>query len=419
MKNTMKVLFLTSVDHPQVRMESESLRRFCDLNYVVIKGFKKMEAFISLIKKLPILFLSLLRLRIPPVPIKLFIYCILTSSILLDEIKRNGRKYNLIYAHWLYPAGFVGLVLSRIINSKVVSVVWGYDIQAVQEVKGYGIKGLKRVLSKYVIMRSDLTVLNHTAHQRIVAALLGNVYNNLSHKVIHFPLGIPDIAKNAPENLTEELKVKLSCVIDKKIMKGKKIILYSPSLRPYYGVIEFIKAIPLVNSNIDNCLFIIVGEGELRGVAERLIQDDEILKNRVFFTGRISHRSVTVLYRLSSVVCDLAYPGPGTTTLEAFCFGKAVIGIKAPKKIIEHGVNGFIVKKGDYKELANYIITILKNPDLERMFSLNARKTFEKEFSIDKRIKTLLEVFNKLITSSDGERRGYFRTSQRNYEMEN
>jgi len=114
----------------------------------------------------------------------------------------------------------------------------------------------------------------------------------------------------------------------------------------------------------------------------------------VILMEKVNHESMKVLYKLSALVCDLAYYGTGTTALEALCFGKPVIGIESSKTVITHGVNGFVIKKGDYKSLANYIIAILKDDEMRRELSINARKTFEENFTIQKRINRLLKIFN-------------------------
>jgi glycosyltransferase involved in cell wall biosynthesis len=177
---------------------------------------------------------------------------------------------------------------------------------------------------------------------------------------------------------------------------GKKVVLYAPSLRPLYGIKEFLKATRIVSNSIKDCVFIIVGDGELKNEAIKFIRENE-LEDRVFLLGKVSYESMKILYKMSTLVCDLAYPGTGTTTLEAFCFGKPVIGIKSPKPVITHGKNGFLIEKGDYESLAKYMEILLKHPKLQETFSLEARNTYEKYFNIEKRILALVGIFNKMM----------------------
>ena len=387
----MKVLFLTSVDHPQVRLEAEHLGKKLDLTYVVVPSLNKKllpQSLKYLIKHFPKVCLSLIKLHPPLIPQVL--YYLLLFVTFLENKKIASKKYDIIYAHWLYPAGFLALLLSKIWETKVVSVIWGYDIQVVREAKNYGIYGTNRVISRFVIEKSDLVVTNHKIHKIIAYHISKQKINN---KIIYIPPAIPDISLNIQEEPTTELKEKISPILNNS---RKKVVLYAPSLRPLYGIKEFLKATRIVSNSIKDCVFIIVGDGELKNEAIKFIRENE-LEDRVFLLGKVSYESMKILYKMSTLVCDLAYPGTGTTTLEAFCFGKPVIGIKSPKSVITHGKNGFLIEKGDYESLAKYMEILLKHPKLQETFSLEARNTYEKYFNIEKRILALVGIFNKMM----------------------
>ena len=388
----LKVLFLTSVNHPQVKYEAEYLGEKLDLTYMVIPILEKKQlpyAFKCLLKNFPEVCTSLLKLKVLPIP-QLLPYILMSSTILKKE-KMHSKKYDLIYAHWLYPAGFIGLIFSKILNCKIISVIWGYDIQVIREVKNYGVQGLNRIIAKTVIEKSDLIIANHKIHK----ILAQHISSSKAHDIIlYVPPAIPDISLDAQDEFTTELKEKLQFIQDK--LRRKDIVLFSPSLKPLYGVREFVRAAQIVSTSLKGCIFIIVGDGELKDEVIKFVKENG-LEDRVVLVGKVSHESMKVLYKLSTLVCDLAYTGTGTTALEALCFGKPVIGIESPKTVITHEVNGFVIKKGDYKSLANYIIAILKDDEMRRELSINARKTFEEKFIIQKRINRLLKIFNDVI----------------------
>lgn len=388
----MKILFLTSVDHPQVKYEADYLGKNINLTYIVTPIFEGRQLVYSLrcfFESFPKICVSLLKLWIPPLPQSL--YYALMSSIILNEEKVRDGKYDLIYAHWLYPAGFIGLILSKILNCKLVSVIWGYDIQVIREVKSYGVRGLNRIISRLVIEKSDLIIANHRIHEVLAKHISSPKAHN---RILYLPPAIPDISIDAQDEFTAELKERLQFTLDE--LKEKKVVLYAPSLRPLYGVREFVRAAKIVSTSLKECIFIIVGDGELKDEAIRFIKEN-CLEDKVVLVGKVSHDCMKVLYKLSALVCDLAYPGTGTTSLEALCFGKPVIGIESPKTVITHGVNGFLIEKGDYRSLANYVVAILKDDELRRKLSINARKTFEEKFIIQKRINRLLNIFNDVI----------------------
>ncbi|MCC6018705.1 MAG: glycosyltransferase family 4 protein [Candidatus Verstraetearchaeota archaeon] len=388
----MKILFLTSIDHPQVKYEADYLGKKLNLTYIVTPNLERKQLPYVLkcfFKNFPKIFVSLLKLRIPPIPQSF--YYVLMLSIILNKEKLHNERYDLIYAHWLYPAGFIGLILSRILNCKIVSAIWGYDIQVLREAKDYGVRGPNRVISRIVIEKSDLVIANHKIH-KILAQRISSLK---AHKrILYVPPAIPNISTDAQDEFTAELKERLQFILDE--LEGKKIVLYAPSLRPLYGIREFVRAAQIVSTYLKDCVFIVVGDGELKDEVIKFIKENG-LEDKVVLVGKVSHESMKVLYKSSTLVCDLAYPGTGTTTLEALCFGKPVIGIKSPKTIITNGVNGFVIKKDNHKSLANYIITILEDHKLRERLSINARKTFEEKFIIQKRINKLLEIFNYVI----------------------
>jgi len=388
MNQIKKVLFLTSTNHPQIKLEAEALSNFLNVDYIVVEIFRSdvnIHLLIRFFLNLPKLLIALSKLKIPPIPSKVFLSSLLATSRLIDNVRE--KKYDLIYSHWLYPAGLVGVLLSKVTNSKTVSVVWGYDIQVLSCVKHYGSRGIKRVFAKLVLLESDLVIVNHKVHKVLAEHLAGP---SVREKIIYIPPAIPDLTLNAPTEPTDELKEKLAHILPK--LPEKKVILYSPSLRPLYGIREFVKAAPIINATKGDCVFVVVGEGELEDEAKKIVKSFN-LENKFLFLGKVSHESMMFLYKISTVVCDLAYTGTGTTTLEAFCFGKPVIGIHSPKTVIEDGITGFTIRRGDFESLAKYIIEILNNDKLRETISKNARKVYEEKFSMQNRVTTLLMIF--------------------------
>jgi len=388
----MRILVITSVAHPQIIHEVEALGKKCDLEYFSVEppnraniGKMLKYGLKAFFRRLPIIVPSLIKVGIPPVTLLYPVY-VLKASQIIDHIFRKHVKFDIVYTHWLFPAGFIGLIVGRFVRCKLVVTAWGYDIQRLKNVKGYGINHRIAVFSKKVMEKSDAVIVNHRVHKKTAMHLVGTYHKK---KIIYIPPAIPDIS-SLPSN--KELPFELKNNSD--VIHKSNVILFSPALRPLYGIVEFIKAIPLITSKIDNCFFIIVGEGELKKEAMRIVEEKG-LTDKVVFTGRVDHEVMKVLYRSSTLVCDLCYAGQGTTTLEAFCFGKPVIGMATAKKLIEHGKNGFLIKRGDYKALAHYISKLLSANKLREEMSKNARKSFKK-FNMQVRIDRLIEIFNKL-----------------------
>ncbi len=393
---TIKLLIISSIHHPQIAFEALYLcREFSRSKYISIDRIFNAPItclFRLLLSHKPnFRFLVQVLLALPSFSVFLatpmFLFrCMAVALSIIKSFKIT--RHTVIYAHWLFPAGAVGLIISRITGCKLVSAAWGYDIQYHQEFPQYGIYDVRRLLiTKTVIHNSDVVIINHKVHKLIIEKILRQSLPRHT-KVIYIRRGIYDF-----------LKRKMYCKrlpIERLIPSNSRVVLYSPSLSFHYDIIGFIRAAKIVADAVKNVYFIVVGEGPQKDIALRLCNSLQ-LRDKVLFLGRVSFSSMLALYSIADIVFDSSYFGNGITTLEAFCFGKPVISIAGIKRSVIHGFNGFMIKAGDYRSLAHYVIELLSNDRLYSTMSQNARRTFEVMFSFDKRIHILTRIMRFLI----------------------
>ena len=379
----MKLLVISSVAHPQIVYEVDALRQTWDLDFLVEESISMLtvlrQCFRPFLKRLPLVLLSLARLRIVPFHFNYFLYAQQAARIIDSTITRQLR-YDAIYSHWLFPAGFIGLIVGRALGARVISTVWGYDIQTVRGQQSYGIANSRdAAFSRQIMRASDVVVVNNASHEFTATRLIGA---DLSYKIVHLPPALPDLSQLIADSAAKRFRDKLG------IPAKARIILYSPSLRPHYGITEFVDAAPLVSREVPDAFFVVLGEGELKTIAIEGVKRMQ-LTDRFLFLGKLPHEAVLLLYTCSEIVCDLSYAGHGTTTLEAICFGKAVIAIDSTKRIVEHGKNGFVVPRGDAHALAKQIVRILRDTKLRRAIGENARVSFELKYAMASRVQSI------------------------------
>jgi glycosyltransferase involved in cell wall biosynthesis len=126
----------------------------------------------------------------------------------------------------------------------------------------------------------------------------------------------------------------------------------------------------------------------------------EELGERVVFTGAIDRNSLRVLY--SNAYCfvlpSLAEAFP-MVLLEAMASGTPPMGSTAggiPDIIIE-GVNGLLFRKGDWRDLANKLLTLFQDRGFRDKLSHNARKYVEENFSWGTIAVRIKEVYSSII----------------------
>ena len=94
--------------------------------------------------------------------------------------------------------------------------------------------------------------------------------------------------------------------------------------------------------------------------------------------------------------------------LEAMACGVACVVTRIEgitENIIESGYNGLVVDQGDHAVLADAILAILRNPELMIHVGLNAAKTVEDKFRIDKIAERYYELYRDLVNKGSCDKR--------------
>lgn len=103
------------------------------------------------------------------------------------------------------------------------------------------------------------------------------------------------------------------------------------------------------------------------------------------------------VYQRAEVVCLPSYSeGLAKSLIEAAACGSPLVASDIPgcREVVKHGVNGFLVPKGDGKALADALVKCLKDEkQLERMAKAS-REIAVREYSVEKIISATVSVYN-------------------------
>ncbi len=169
-----------------------------------------------------------------------------------------------------------------------------------------------------------------------------------------------------------------------------KIVLFAGRLDVQKGIVNLIKAIPLVIKSHPNVLFKIIGNDGYYS-RKKIKMSDYIKKQLSKFSKNISLLGPLeydhFLDELSTAsVCTFPslWENYGLVCAEAMAAGRAVIGTKegGMKTMLENGA-GIIVDPLDYKQLANYIISLLNNDELRMQYGKIARAKILSDYNND------------------------------------
>jgi len=143
---------------------------------------------------------------------------------------------------------------------------------------------------------------------------------------------------------------------------------------------------------------ILVGEGKMREIYEKYVQTNE-LTSRVRFIDRVNSQEIEKIYTQADVfVLNSESEGCPNTVLEAMSFALPVISTKVGgvREIIEDGISGFLVDKGDKEKLKEKILSLARNKELQEKIGLEAYYRIKERNSTYRNVKKLINIIKSV-----------------------
>lgn len=176
---------------------------------------------------------------------------------------------------------------------------------------------------------------------------------------------------------------------------NKKIVLFLGRLTLHKGPDYFLSAAKKVLERNNSVIFIIVGSGDMEH--QIIEQASEMgIADRVLFTGFLRNNELRKIYRMANLYVMPSVSEPfGITPLESIASGTPVIISKQSgiSEVLDHCLK---VDFWDTDEMANKILSVLANEELEDCLSGNSMKEIDKlrwDISADR----IMEIYNELL----------------------
>lgn len=187
-------------------------------------------------------------------------------------------------------------------------------------------------------------------------------------------------------------------------LEDKEVICFAGSLhQQWQGIDDLLKSAKIISSIKPSVRFLIIGNTE---------GQEEILKtapDNVVFTGEIPHSEVPTYlaaadilvapYKLEEVFKDIGFYNSPVKLFEYMAMGKPIIASNIGQigEILEHGKTGLLIEPGNYKELTEYILTLLEDEQLKRKLGKNARSEVEKKYTWEHNARRIMEIYNEVL----------------------
>lgn len=186
-------------------------------------------------------------------------------------------------------------------------------------------------------------------------------------------------------------------VLKKDILERKIMVGYVGRLNKEKGVMSFVEAIPLIESQFNDVCYFVGGDGPSFEKIEKIVQNYSCSK---FILKRwIPHNEIPdYLNELKLLLLPSIEEGLPTIVLEAMACGTPVLAtpVGAIPELIEDGKTGFILENNSHECIAKNILRALKNPNLKEI-SNNAKKLINEKYTYEaaiERYKKMLAIIN-------------------------
>ncbi len=300
----------------------------------------------------------------------------------LKKIVTNG-KFDLIHLNLIHAELWFSLLKSLFgVKTKLVSTIHGFDEQFQAK---HGFNPSKVTNTKYIriLKFCEKRISNYYAVSKGLENLVtkGNIINNNKIRVINYGFDYPEYAK--------------SFNLPKQIDKTNKNILVPGRIVEYKGQEMMLDTIPeLIEKGID---FKIIFAGELQGEYGNYLKEKINKLNYNKYVTFLGHVPNLPEYFISSdvVVLPSKSEGFGLVLLEAFNYEKPVITFDVPafNETIEHEKTGLITECFNISELANNIEKIIKNPELEKSLTTEAKRRLHDYYCLDRMVNDTINFY--------------------------
>ena len=162
------------------------------------------------------------------------------------------------------------------------------------------------------------------------------------------------------------------------------------------GIEYLIHAVKIVKEKNQDARFLLIGYGPLKAKMQKLAVDIGIPPGCIVFAERMRRQEIAaVLGKAAIFVFPSLKEGMPLALLEAMASGNAIVASEIPgvNEIVQNDENGLLVLPRDPQAIASAILRLLDDRSLQKRLSINARKSVEENFSIDRMLTALDLVY--------------------------
>ncbi len=292
--------------------------------------------------------------------------------------KLANRNIDIIHTNTNFDRT-IGAVVAKMIGCKCVASV-------------HSCFSIRRNLTHWY--RNKYLIHHFTPDGHSAKELLINKDKIPKEKVTVVHIGIPDVDRSKYDQIRPASRREFD-------IKQNEIVIGAVSrLVEFKGITYLLKAAKILMDQNKTCKTIIVGSGELY---DNLVGEAEELgiNNKVIFTGYRS--DLERLYPAFDIYVQPSKDFGGETfpisVLNALSFGLPIAAsdVGDIRYQIKDGYNGFLLKPENVEELTLKLNLLISNDNLRRTMGENSVKYFQDNFTLDKMISKMENIYKLLL----------------------
>jgi N-acetyl-alpha-D-glucosaminyl L-malate synthase BshA len=292
------------------------------------------------------------------------------------------ENLDLIHAHYAIPHAISAYMAKQMVAEKhplkIITTLHGTDITLV------GTDASFMRITEYSINNSDAV----TAVSQYLKDETTRIFDPLVPiHVIHNFVSDHPMQQSACDNLRKKLAP-----------NNEPILMHLSNFRPVKRVLDIIEIARLVLQEIP-VRVVLIGDGPDRYEAENLARKYGI-RDKVAFLGKQER-----VYLLLSIADVFLMPSGsesfGLAALEAMSCGVPCVTSDAGglKEVNKHEITGYLAPLGDVRKMSEYVIMILKDSNLKKKLSKNAKKHALGNFHDGIIIPQYLSLYERVLSS--------------------
>lgn len=339
----------------------------------------RVKVFAATLNKEGVLLPEIEKLGLPQIPefkLASFYDANFLKQIRLCAKYIKNNQIEIVHSHDFYTNIF-GICAASLAGVKL-------KITSKRETGGMRSK-LQKIIEKQAFKSSNAIVANSEAVKKYLVA--ENVFANKINVIYN---GL-DLERLKPKNFDrKQICEELNLPTDENL---KFITLVANLRHEVKNQPMFLRVAQKVTEKFPNAHFVIAGEGELRESLESHAKELKVEKN-VHFIGRCT-KVPELLFVSYACVLTSFNEGFSNSILEYMAAGKPVVATNvggANEAIIENKT-GFLVESDDDAKMAEKLIYLLENEEIDAKFGENGKRIAHEKFSLKTQLDKTLELY--------------------------